>query len=254
MTRTQTDCLTENNLLRIDAILPIHWRQQGLHQAVVRTEAEHGMSMNSQDWELITVDLQAVKPPQFVLRVGCCWSFSPSLTRLMLRHVGNTWLDTTIELSLRQRRSHPAASLPLTGFGVGRETLRVALRGRRSRHSLHGQLWGLRVLGPVSRLLRAAAVEAEHPTQFVVEQLAKARRQRQHVQDVYTVRHQLPEAGAAKVEQGGRRGARSDHLHAALRSGGARHRIKPLISHLCGGNSWSQETTEVFIIRGDLSL
>lgn len=143
---------------------------------------------------------------------------------------GNARLDTTREQGLFEQRSHPTTSLPLTSFGVRSTTLGVTLRGRWTGRGLNGQLRGLWVPGPLGRLLGAAAVEAEHPTQFVVEQLAKAWRQREHVQDVHRAWCQLPQASTAKVEQGCRRRARSNHFHAALGSGGARHWEKLLIS------------------------
>lgn len=96
-------------------------------------------------------------------------------------------------------------------------------------------------LGPVGALLRVASVQTEHPTQFVVEQLTQTRRQRQHVQRVYAVRHQAAKASAAQVQQRGGGGARPDDLHAALGCSGARHRIKPLVVQLRGCDTWTEE-------------
>ena len=124
-------------------------------------------------------------------------------------------------------QSCPAASLPLTGFGVRCTTLWVTLRGRRSGQLGDRQTWG--ALRLFWGFLYGATIETEHPTQFVVEQLTKAWWQWQHVQGVYTVRQQLAKASTAEVEQGGGCRARSDHLHAALCCRGARHWIKPLI-------------------------
>lgn len=73
---------------------------------------------------------------------------------------------------IRTAQSRPAASLPLTGFRVGRTTLRVTLRGGRSSQARGRQARG--ALRPIWGFLCGTAIKTEHPTQFVVEQLTKA--------------------------------------------------------------------------------
>lgn len=80
-----------------------------------------------------------------------------------------------------------------------------------------------------------------------MEQLAKAWRQRQHVQGVHTVGHQLAEASTAEVQQGGAGGAGSDHLHAALRRCGARHRVELLILQLRRSNTCQENGDKAYI-------
>lgn len=187
-------------------------------------------------------------PSQFFTYVPLrSWLFSSRLdiidVDISLRQVGETRLEATGQKRYQCLRggrigsvqSCPATSLPLTGFRVRCTTLRVTLRGGRTSQGGHRQLWG--ALRPIWGFFCGATIETEHPTQFVVEQLTKAWRQWQHVQGVYTVWQQLAKASTAKVEQGGGRRARSDHLHAALRCRGTRHRIKPLISKLCSSNT-----------------